>query len=184
MDSQALNELAKEYGFEGVGITTTDTIPFVPEFRENCEENLCGNYGRNYSCPPYCGTVEEMMAKVRSYRHAIVLKTAFEVDNALDGEAMKPLKKDHSQRSRLFFKQVKETYGITEDHMILAGPCGLCEKCRMPEDKPCPFEAERASCLSAYSINITTLAEELGMPISWDLDQVSFFSLYLWEKVK
>ena len=37
-------------------------IVFNADFRKSCKENKCGNYGRNYTCPPYAGTAEELIA--------------------------------------------------------------------------------------------------------------------------
>ena len=58
MDEKLL-ELAREDGFYAAVIPTAD-VPVDPKFREFCEQNLCGQYGANYSCPPDCGSVEAM----------------------------------------------------------------------------------------------------------------------------
>ena len=31
-------------------------VPVDYRFRRFCEQNLCGQYGVNYACPPICGT--------------------------------------------------------------------------------------------------------------------------------
>ena len=54
-----LINLAEEAGFRVAVIDTRD-IPVDGSVRKFCEDNLCGKYNANYSCPPGCGTVEEV----------------------------------------------------------------------------------------------------------------------------
>ena len=64
MTKQALLELAGKLGFYRAAVVDTVAIPFEPSFRRFCEENLCGKYGANYTCPPDCGTAEDMRQRV------------------------------------------------------------------------------------------------------------------------
>ena len=54
---------ALSMGFADAAIMDTKDLVFVPEYRQFCEDNLCGNYNLVPACPPACGTVEEMQAK-------------------------------------------------------------------------------------------------------------------------
>ena len=56
MKDAMLIQYAKEEGFAVAAVVSTDQIVFDPAFRPYCEENLCGQYNANYSCPPACGT--------------------------------------------------------------------------------------------------------------------------------
>ena len=60
MTEEAMIQYAIDEGFSAGSIQETGGIVFDPTFRSYCEENLCGQYGINYSCPPDCGTPEEM----------------------------------------------------------------------------------------------------------------------------
>ena len=51
-------------GFTSAALIDTKDIVFDPSFRPYCEENLCGQYNANYTCPPVCGTPEEMKQKI------------------------------------------------------------------------------------------------------------------------
>ena len=173
-------QLSAEYGFTDVGFFDPRKMSFSAEFRQCCEDNLCGQYGANYSCPPYCGTVEEMRAKTLPFTHGALLKTECEVDDAMDETATKPIKKDHSMRSKMLIRELKKR-GFDRPYLaMLAGCCSICDKCLMPSGKPCPFPDERTSCLSAYCLNVAELADTAGMSLSWDIGQVSFFSVFLW----
>ena len=58
---------ALSMGFADAAIMDTKDLVFVPEYRQFCEDNLCGNYNLVPACPPACGTVEEMQAKALKY---------------------------------------------------------------------------------------------------------------------
>ena len=70
-----LVDLALQMGFANAALVDTKEIPFEPAFRICCEDNACGKYGVNYSCPPACGTTDEMAEKLRAYPQALVLQT-------------------------------------------------------------------------------------------------------------
>ena len=63
-DEQKIRQLAEQEGFTRAALLAVDQLVFDQALRKYCEDNLCGNYGKNYSCPPFCGTPEEM----RKYR--------------------------------------------------------------------------------------------------------------------
>lgn len=176
---EKLEVIALEEGFSAASVIPVEEMVFVPEYRVYCEENRCGNYGKNYACPPYSGTVEEMKERTQVYKWALVLRTDHKVENALDGAEMKPLKKSHNSLTRTLTQKFQKE-GLIEDGLsIMAGPCNFCTTCKMPTGEPCPFETQRFSCLSAYCIDVGHLAKSAGMKLSWDFDNVSFFSIYL-----
>ena len=67
MTAEQMVQYAYEEGFSAAAVVDTADIVFDPSFRPYCEENLCGQYGANYSCPPDCGTPEEIAACPASY---------------------------------------------------------------------------------------------------------------------
>ena len=75
MKNEKIVEFAIKEGFADAAIIDTADIVFNASFRPYCEENLCGQYGANYSCPPDCGAPEEMKERVQKYKHALVLRT-------------------------------------------------------------------------------------------------------------
>ena len=64
MDNEKIIKIAIDKGFIDAAIIDTADIVFDASFRPYCEENLCGQYGANYSCPPDCGSPEEMKQKI------------------------------------------------------------------------------------------------------------------------
>ena len=70
-------ELMERVEAEGcrAGITKVEDIQFEPEFRKACEANSCGNYGKCWMCPPDAGPIDELIARAKTYRYALVHQT-------------------------------------------------------------------------------------------------------------
>ena len=149
--------LAETLGFDQAALVDTENIVFEPSFRRFCEANLCGKYGANYTCPPDCGSAEEMRSRIRAYRKALVLQSRWEIDGR-DEEAVKPAKADHNRRTRTLMER-----GELEGLMVGASGCNLCAPCLRVQGEPCRFPALRFSCMSAYCVHVAGLAGLCGM---------------------
>ena len=61
-------QYAIEEGFSAAEIVNSEDIVFDFSFRPYFEENLCGQFGANYSCPPDCGSPEAMKQRVLAHK--------------------------------------------------------------------------------------------------------------------
>lgn len=173
MTEQKLLEAALDLGFANAALIDTKDIVFEPAFRPLCAENVCGKYGVNYTCPPACGTVEEMRKRVLRYRRAIVLQSMWNINDPLDDEEIKPAKGQHNRWTRRLIDQAGG-----EGLMIGASGCGLCSPCMMELGEPCRFPSLCFSCMSAYCIFVQELAGKCGMEYDCGNGIVAFFSMY------
>ena len=85
-DMDRLMELAKAEGFSQAAPLDCRTIELKPEVRKMCEANTCHMYGRCWSCPPGCGTLEACREKIADYRYGILVQTTGQLEDDLDGE--------------------------------------------------------------------------------------------------
>ena len=120
-------KIAEESGFHHAVWIDSRELVFDASLRKYCEENLCGNYGENYACPPDCGTTEEMEQRVRTYKKALVLQTITQVADIMDGQETKAVKKKHNQITREFASRMEEAGG--QGLTIMAGHRRLWKKC-------------------------------------------------------
>ena len=107
---------ALSMGFADAAIMDTKDLVFVPEYRQFCEDNLCGNYNLVPACPPACGTVEEMQAKALKYEKALVLQTVLK-DPIMDPVLFKQAK--HAQNRFCFMKNEFLSMTIHENNIVL-----------------------------------------------------------------
>ena len=155
MTQAEMIRIAKEEGFAAAAIVDTDQIVFDPSFRPYCAENLCGQYGANYSCPPDCGSPEEMKQRILKYKKALVLQSCCPLADYNDKAAIKQAKKDHNTATLRLVKQLRSA---GHDGIIVgASNCALCNPCKQTLGEPCSFPDLRYSCMSAYCIFVKKL---------------------------
>ena len=179
MTYQEIIKTALDEGFSKSAIIDTDKIVFDPVFRPYCEENLCGQYGVNYSCPPDCGTPEQMKLHVFSHKKALVLQTEWEIENFSQTDKLKEAKALHNAAMIRMIKKLK-----ADGHngfMVGASGCTLCKPCKLASGEPCAFPDMMYSCMSAYCIYVKKLAEDCNMNYDYKNKILPFFGMYVFD---
>ena len=69
---RALREEALALGAFRAELVRVEDISTDASFRSLCASNACGNYGKNYMCPPDVGSIEELM---KALHHVALLVT-------------------------------------------------------------------------------------------------------------
>lgn len=169
MTDKELITLAQNAGFEAAVLDTAQ-VPVDGKFRGFCEENRCGQYGANYSCPPSCGSVEQMWEKIHAGTRALVLKTTWPIESYADTAAITHGKQTHNHR---MLRLNEALCGLC----VGGSCCCLCTPCRMKTGGPCLYPELRFSCMSAYCVDVAALAEKCGIEFSWDTKCLSVFSM-------
>lgn len=176
---QELTALAKEEGFL-VSLLPTEEVPVDGKFRQFCEQNICGRYGANYSCPPDCGSVETLHATLLAQPHALVIETIHPIDGYENKAAVLQAKKEHNAAVLRFMKTMRE-HGY-EGFCTGYNGCPLCDPCLKTKGLPCAHPEQRISCMSAYCIDVAALAERCGLPFAWDPTKLHLFGLIAFHK--
>ena len=65
---QRMTDLALSLGAFRASVIPVESIETDAAFRDMCAANVCGNYGRNWKCPPDAGDIHELIAELRTYR--------------------------------------------------------------------------------------------------------------------
>ena len=174
MTDMELIKLAEDMGFRAAVIAAKD-IPVDGSFRKFCEDNLCGKYNANYSCPPGCGTVEEVHARLFAQDKALVLQTIHEIGSYENKEAILKSKKSLNALVLQLTQQLRKE-GM--DCFCLGyGGCPLCDPCKQVTGEPCAFPEKRISCMSAYCIDVGKLANRCDMEFAWAPEKLFLFGM-------
>ena len=177
MTDQYLIDLAVKEGFAAAAVVDTAAIPFDFSFRPYCEENLCGQYGVNHSCPPLCGSCEDMQQKILGKSRALVLQTVWEIPDYSDAPAIKEAKTIHNRASLALLDALRKA-GY-DCFMVGASGCALCSPCTAKEGKPCRFPELQHSCRSAYCIFVKKLCDSCGLEYDCGTGLLGFFGMIL-----
>lgn len=180
MTTQQIIDMAVAAGFSAAEIVNTEDIVFDFSFRPYCEENLCGQYGVNYACPPDCGEPEQMRRRILSYKKALVLQTIWEVSDYGDAPAIKQAKAAHNAAELGLVKQLRQAGhpGI----IVGASGCALCSPCAKVKGAPCNFPELQYSCMSAYCIFVRKLTEKCGIEYDCGQGLLALFGMYVFDE--
>ena len=174
MTDMQLLQMAEKEGFRGAVLSAKE-IPVDGTFRKFCEDNLCGKYNANYSCPPGCGTVEQVHQRLFGGDRALVLQTVHEIGSYENKEAILKSKKN------LNLAVLKLTEELRQEGMqcfcLGYGGCPLCDPCKQVEGQPCAFPEKRISCMSAYCIDVGKLADKCGLEFAWVPEKLYLFGM-------
>lgn len=171
--------LAIAEDFKQAEIIDTNRIVFDAAFRPYCEENLCGQYGANYSCPPDCGTPELMKQKVLAHKKALVVSTEWEIEDFSRTDKLKEAKNIHNAAMFRLIKKLRE-----EGHQgFMIGSSGftLCKPCKLASGEPCEHPDMMYSCMAAYCIWVKKLAEDCNMNYDYKNKILPFFGMYVFD---
>ena len=184
-----LQEQALALGAYKAGVVKVADISVDASFRSLCETNSCGNYGKNYMCPPDIGDIGELMAELKTYELAMVYQTVEKLEDSYDFEGMMDAGKKHNDLAQKLREwanaAVEEALGQGARMQILhlgAGGCRVCPVCGRRTGEPCRFPEKAIGSLEAYGVNVSLLAEAAGMRYINGQDTVTYFGAILCRK--
>ena len=160
--------------------TPSVTKDDILRFRKLCEDNLCGNYRTSWTCPPYCGTMDECMDKINSYRYADILVRDFQgydIENEKEIEEM--MDSFRSECRNIKCKLIEKG----ADVLALAdGPCRYCgENCSVKIDKECPFPDKQLPSVSGYGVDMERYIRSLGESFGFSKDRITLYGIFLFK---
>ena len=174
-DTELLN-LATRMGFNAAFAEVADIVQ-DPSFRKFCEENRCGNYNANYSCPPDCGSVREVQDRLKSGKRALVLQSVWDIGSFENKTAVQESKKTHNAAMLQFMSALRQAghrgFGLGY------GGCPLCTPCKRVTNEPCAHPDKNLSCMSAYCIDVAKLAQKCSLPFDWASDRLFLFGMFV-----
>ncbi|NLD88303.1 MAG: DUF2284 domain-containing protein [Clostridiales bacterium] len=170
-----LLDFALSLGASNASFVAVSDVVFDTSFREACERNACGKYGKFYTCPPDVGAIEDLISRAKEYLQAFVFQTISPLEDSFDIEGMLESGQRHNKLSRDVFAFAKEH--IKNALCLSSGGCGgLCENCAKLTSEPCRYPHLASSSLSAYGINVSLLAKAAGMKYNNGVNTVTYFS--------
>lgn len=159
MTQQAMIPQALELGFSAAAALDPERLVVREDVRAMCQANTCRAYGRNWTCPPYCGTLEECQRRLRGYRQGILLQTVGVTEKRIDTRAYARTEEKHLALLHEFARLVRREH---PDALCLgSGGCRLCPQCAWPES--CRFPAEAMSSMEGYGLFVTQVCRDHGL---------------------
>lgn len=152
-------ETAKQLGFDEAAPLDPGILVARADVRAMCAADKCGAYGKNWTCPPAVGTLEECQERMRRYHTGLLLQTVGYMTKAVDSRCYRETERRHLQNLRALAREVRRVY---PDALCLgAGGCRVCKVCAFPE--PCRFPEEAMASMEGYGLFVTQVCRDAGL---------------------
>ena len=177
-DFEKVQAVGLKHGFTHVAALDTATIQLQQAVRDMCSADKCGKYGKNWSCPPACGELDECRKQVSDYRYGVLVQTVGELDDPFDFEGMMAAEAGHKEN---FIRMHDELRRHFADILPLGvGCCTRCRECSYP-DAPCRLPDERIFSMEAYGMMVMQVCKDNGIGYYYGSDKVSYTSCFLFK---
>lgn len=169
-------DTALTLGFSHAYPLDPSKLKALPSVRDMCAVDRCHAYGKNWTCPPHIGTLEECQAKMQSYRHGILLQTVGHLEDTFDAETYMRTEELHNRLFREFSRQLRAQH---PDALCLgAGGCRICGKCAWPE--ACRFPEQALSSMEGYGLFVTQVCRDCGAAYHYGEKTVTYSACALY----
>jgi predicted metal-binding protein len=176
MELEKLQELGEKAGFSKIGHLDCSTIELREEVRAMCQANSCHMYGKRWSCPPGCGSLDTCRERVSHYREGILVQTIGELEDALDGEGMMETEARHKENFIAFEQVLRELY--PNMLAIGSGCCTRCRECTYP-DAPCRQPDKAFASMEAYGMLVTQVCQANDLTYYYGPCTIAYTGCYL-----
>lgn len=166
---------AKDLGFsEAAPLDPRRLIP-REEVRAMCAADKCHAYGKNWTCPPVCGSLEACTEKIKACRTGILLQTVGKLEDSFDVEAMMDTEKDHCAR---FHALADQAHSLESGALCLGtGGCRICMACAYPE--PCRFPERACASMEGYGLVVSEACDSAGVLYYHGKDTITYTACVL-----
>lgn len=178
MGEQKLLELAAQCGFDHAGALNVSALDFNPSVRDMCATDRCRNYGRCWTCPPGCGTLEEIAKKVAAYHRGILLQSTGALEDDFDIDTMTDTEMLQKERFSAFVARVRDEYPNCLP--MSSGACSVCGVCTYP-DAPCRFPHLAIPSMEACGLVVSQVCEGSGLPYYYGPKTITYTACILVE---
>lgn len=166
---------ALEMGFSHAVLLDTATLVPRQDVRAMCAANKCGAYGKNWTCPPHCGSLAACGARMQGYRRGILLQTVGTLEKSIDTKAYRRTEARHLELFHRFCDMIRQTH--PEALCLGSGGCRICPKCAWPES--CRFPEKACPSMEGYGLFVTQVCRDNGLSYHYGERTVTYTACVL-----
>lgn len=168
-------ELALVQGFTSAAALDPRALTVREEVRDMCAADKCRAYGRNWTCPPHCGTLAECGARIAGMASGLLVQTVGQLEDSFDFEAMAETERLHLARFHALADLLRETRpGVL---CLGSGGCRLCGSCAYPE--PCRFPERACPSMEGWGLLVNDACQAAGVPYYHGKNTLAYTACYL-----
>lgn len=180
MDCNALVKAALDYGADKAELIAPAKLVCSNSFRAYCEDNLCGFYGKCWSCPPDVGEIEVLTAQLRNYEHIVIYQVVSPVEDISNQEEIYAAGERLSATSQKLQSLLRST--LNKPFLHLGGSCHLCPECTKLYNEPCRYPDKLLPSLSAYGVDVCKTCEGTSLSYMNGENTITNFGMILFNE--
>jgi predicted metal-binding protein len=158
MECEKWTAMALELGFAVAVALDPATLKPRQDVRDACSTDQCGAYGKNWTCPPHCGTLAQCEETLHSYHRGILLQTVGQTRKLIDTRAYRETEQRHLEQFHRLLREIRRIY--PQALGLGSGGCRVCARCAWPE--PCRFPLEACASMEGYGLFVTQVCRDNG----------------------
>jgi predicted metal-binding protein len=175
-----LEKLAADCGFSGTGRLNPASMKVRHEVREACAEDKCRAYGKNWSCPPACGSLDECEKRLAGFHAGLILQTTGNLEDQFDIESMTLIGEEHNAHLFDFQEKLSVFFSGGKSWLLLgSGGCKICKQCTCPES-PCNYPEKMIVPVEAMGIVVSDLCAGSNIPYYYGPGTLTYTGCVLW----
>ena len=176
LSDEQLAACARAAGFTSWARLEVAAIDLKQEVRDMCAANTCGQYGKRWSCPPGCGSLEECAGRLKGMTRGILVQTVGDVEDSFDLEGMIAVEAAHKERFDRMYEALRSAGGTVL--ALGAGCCTQCRTCTYPQ-APCRFPEKMVSSMEAFGMLVLEVCQASGLPYYYSADKIAYTGCFL-----
>ncbi len=162
MNTEQLIELTQTL-FDNAKDIPAASVGFSEEVRTLCEQNMCGNFGKSWTCPPAVDSLEILQAKVAPYTRFTIFNKVFPLEDSFDWEGMVNSVKAFQRGIGKLKKGLRNADPGFDCLILGAGACTLCPTCSYTLNEPCKNPDNAVYSVEAFGIDAMALMTDNGL---------------------
>lgn len=162
-----------------IGKISANEIIIDERVREYCVENKCGQYNKNFMCPPEVGEVKDFRKKLKKFDHCILVLKREKISNKEDREEyFRPARELHN--ILLNIEKKGKELGFENSFALIAGNCKLCNPCKkLLGYKKCPYPEVSRPSSESLGIDVIKTVSQIGVEIEFKDTEVSWVGMVI-----
>ena len=171
-----LAAIAESCGFTHSAPLDISTLEFLQDVRDMCSTDKCRRYDKSWACPPACGSLDEMTARVRDFSYGFLVQTVGELEDSYDWEGIQDAAKRQAASFGRMWDELDGEYASI--FAMGTGGCSKCEKCTYP-DAPCRYPERMAPSMEACGLYVSKVCTDNNLAYNYGSGKIAYTACFL-----
>ncbi|MDR0791029.1 MAG: DUF2284 domain-containing protein [Methanomassiliicoccaceae archaeon] len=144
-----------------------------------CEDDACGKYNKNWTCPPAVGAFEDCKKRIEKYSRMLIFRSEYKLNEWYDAERIEETIRMHQANVRRVRELIPDDIG---DHLVLSGGgCVYCKECSFVTGEQCRHPDIAIPPIESYGIDWFRFAKKHNIKYGSPEGEMYYFGMILFD---